>query len=1014
MLVLALLLLTLRTDRRQSPWFPVAALGLWGMSAIAEPILLCVLPAMAAFIYLIDRGRPTCGRLTVLTTLAAGFVLSQLLAVTGVGVRTWTGTANAVRPDMLVPEFGALGLVFLAAAALEVCQRPTREELLAFVGWLGVMGWTLSAETIDDRQLATVFVLTCPVVGFGMNAFLHSSPGRGRAGAAWLLCFVLPASNYARGVEPAAEQFDERAHWTAYARALVDRLPEHAAVVTTPNVHEPIASLWRFAGAGGRRVVEVPLDVRRVQELDEALPLFAFEPTRTHLELLGLRFSSVRGVPADASRETEGDRRARVRLRRQPVSRLEGWETCTAVGAQSWVNVSDIVGRGTVGIRFGSHAREATLVLYVAAGDRLPEIDQAVPSELRTRIGRDDFDLRDPGDVAALDRLLAVDGVFRRQFRSGERYVQRVHAGRDSDVQPLAAIRIGGRPESAIAVFTWVLERCRNNTFSIRICRNESNTPCHGPRVSRFPDVLRAVGSRLSRSGQRKHAAPGPPRRLCGRRRRDQAVLAARNGALPRQEGRARQALVVAPSGPPRFDTGSFRDPETRVVHHDGAVFRVLSERGLTDWRRLASTRFYDRLTAQGLLIGTQEKSSASLGELAGTWAGVLEHERLPVVSYPYEWSFGMLKDAALLQLDLTLAALDEDMTLKDATPFNVQWIGVRPTFIDVGSFTAYKPGEPWSGYRQFCETFLYPLLLQAYRDIPFHPWLRGRLDGMTAAECRSCLSLRDYLRPGVLTHVYLHAKAQARYEDSDVNVTAELHAAGFGTALIRTNIERLRRTVKALQWTPARSTWSDYQRTHSYDDTDLQRKADFVRRVLRTRRWSQVWDIGCNTGVYSRLAADHAEYVLALDADPLVIERLYRELRDEAHSTILPLVADVADPSPGLGWRGQERRPLTDRGAPDLLLCLAVVHHVVIGRNVPLADFIAWLAGFDAEVILEFVDRGDPMVERLLRNRRGQSIDYSRESAAELLAGHFADVTHETMRSGTRTLYHCRPTSHG
>lgn len=470
----------------------------------------------------------------------------------------------------------------------------------------------------------------------------------------------------------------------------------------------------------------------------------------------------------------------------------------------------------------------------------------------------------------------------------------------------------------------------------------------------------------------------------------------------------------MAPSGPPRFDPGSFRDPDTRVVHHDGAVFRVLSERGLTDWRRLASTRFYDRLTEQGLLIGTRETSRQGLVELARTWAAVLEHERLPVVSYPYEWSFGMLKDAALLQLDLTLAALDEDMTLKDATPFNVQWIGVRPTFIDVGSFTAYEPGEPWSGYRQFCETFLYPLLLQAYRDIPFHPWLRGRLDGMTAAECRSFLSLRDYLRPGVLTHVYLHAKAQARYEDSDVNVTAELHAAGFGAALIRTNMERLRRTVEAMHWTPARSTWSDYQRTHTYDDADLQRKSDFVRRVLHTRRWSLVWDVGCNTGVYSRLAADHAEYVLALDADPLVIECLYQELRDEAHSTILPLVADVADPSPGLGWRGQERRPLIDRGSPDLLLCLALVHHVVIGRNVPLDDFIAWLAGFDAEVVLEFVDRGDPMVERLLRNRRGQSIDYSRETAAELLARHFADVTHETMRSGTRTLYHCRPTPHG
>ena len=471
----------------------------------------------------------------------------------------------------------------------------------------------------------------------------------------------------------------------------------------------------------------------------------------------------------------------------------------------------------------------------------------------------------------------------------------------------------------------------------------------------------------------------------------------------------------MPPSGTPRFDPGSFRDPDTRVFHHDGAVFRALSERALADWRRLAGTRFYERLSAQGQLIGTREANGrGALPELAAAWAGVLEHERLPVISYPYEWSFGMLQDAALLQLDLTLAALDEAMTLKDATPFNIQWIGARPTFIDIGSFTAYEPGAPWAGYRQFCETFLYPLFLQAYRNLPFQPWLRGRLDGMRAEECRSCLSARDYLRAGVLTHVYLQAKAQARFEDSDVDVEEELHAAGFGAGLIRNNVSRLRRTVAGLRWTPARSTWSDYQRTHSYDGADLERKTDFVSRVLRTRRWPLVWDIGCNTGVYSRLAAGHAEYVLALDADQLVVERLYRSLQAEAHGNVLPLVADVADPSPGLGWRGQERRPLADRAAPDLLLCLALVHHVVIGRNVPLADFIAWLAGFGADVVLEFVDRGDPMVERLLRNRREQAIDYSREAAEAGLQRHFEIAGRETLASGTRTVYHCRPTTDG
>lgn len=468
---------------------------------------------------------------------------------------------------------------------------------------------------------------------------------------------------------------------------------------------------------------------------------------------------------------------------------------------------------------------------------------------------------------------------------------------------------------------------------------------------------------------------------------------------------------MVAPSGPPRFEPGSFRDPDTRVFHHGGAVFRALTARAAADWRRLSGARFYGGLTGQGRLIGTREVTGREdLPALAPRWAAVLEHARIPVVSYPYEWSFGMLRDAALLQLDVTLAALGEQMTLKDATPFNVQWLGTRPTFIDLGSFTAYEPGAPWAGYRQFCETFLYPLFLQAYRNVPFHPWLRGRLDGITAAECRSLLSARDRLRPGVLAHVCLQAQAQARYEDEDGDVRAELRAAGFGAALIRNNVARLRRTVEKLRWAPARSTWSEYAREHGYEDADLERKAAFVARVLESRRWSLVWDVGCNTGTYSRLAAGHAEYVLALDADHVVVDRLYRALRDEGRTTILPLVADVADPSPGLGWRGAERRPLDRRGAPGLLLCLALAHHLVIGRNVPLADFVDWLAGFGADVILEFADRGDPMVERLLRHREAQSFDYSRAAAETALARRFAVAARAELAGGARTLYHCRP----
>ena len=460
-----------------------------------------------------------------------------------------------------------------------------------------------------------------------------------------------------------------------------------------------------------------------------------------------------------------------------------------------------------------------------------------------------------------------------------------------------------------------------------------------------------------------------------------------------------------------RFDAGSFRDPDTRVFQYNGSVYRCLSARALADWQRLAATGFFARFAAERRVIPTRLiGDSETLPPLDARWAAVLEHERLPFVSYPYEWSFGMLKDAALLTLDVTRAALDEELTLKDATPFNVQWLGAQPTFIDIGSFTPYGAGEPWAGYRQFCETFLYPLLLQAYRNAPFHPWLRGSLEGITAAQCNALLSGRDLLRPGVLAHVYLQAKAQARYDDTPGNVRQELRAAGFGAALIKHNIDRLRKTVERLRWDPGRSTWSEYQREHSYEDADLQRKTGFVEQVLAGRRWPLVWDIGCNTGNYSRMAAQHADYVLALDADHLVIERLYQALKADGPANVLPLLADLADPSPGLGWRGRERLPLGDRGRPALILCLALIHHLVIGRNIPLDDFVAWLAQFGGEVILEFVGPEDPMVERLLRNRQDQEFEYSSAAVSAAVERHFGAVTHETLASGTRTLYHCRP----
>ena len=463
----------------------------------------------------------------------------------------------------------------------------------------------------------------------------------------------------------------------------------------------------------------------------------------------------------------------------------------------------------------------------------------------------------------------------------------------------------------------------------------------------------------------------------------------------------------------PELEPGSFRDPESRVFYGDGGVLRALSEEALADWRALAATSFFAEAVAAGKIVATDEDEDGAVPAdvLHGGVAGVLRHELIPFVSYPYEWPFGMLKDAALLQLELLEAALGEGMILKDSTPYNVQWRGAQPVFVDVGSFERLREGEPWAGYRQFCMLFLYPLLLQAYKNLPFQPWLRGSINGISPEHCRNAMSLRDLLRPGVFTHVHLHSRLERRHAARERDVKDELRRAGFRKELIVANVKRLRRVVEKLEWTPPVSTWSEYTATTSYTEEDAERKARFVEGAVRSSPWGLVWDLGCNDGRHSRIAAEAASYIVAVDADAAVVERLYRTLRAEGHTKILPLTLDVADPSPGLGWRCLERRPLAERGTPDLTLALALVHHVAIAANVPLADFLEWLRTLDTSLVIEFPTQDDAMVERLLRAKRpGTHRDYNREWFERCLTDRFDVRRSEELAGGRRVLYFARP----
>jgi SAM-dependent methyltransferase len=306
---------------------------------------------------------------------------------------------------------------------------------------------------------------------------------------------------------------------------------------------------------------------------------------------------------------------------------------------------------------------------------------------------------------------------------------------------------------------------------------------------------------------------------------------------------------------------------------------------------------------------------------------------------------------------------------------------------------------------------YLYPLLLQAYKGVAPHAWLRGSLDGIPPDQMARLFDGGARLKRGVMTHITLHARLEERYGDRRRDVKQELKEAGFSRELVKTNVRKMRKLVEGLSWDPPKGVWTEYGRVNTYTDEDAEAKAAFVRAAAAASRPALAWDLGCNDGRYARIVADEGARVVAVDSDQGPVELLYRDLRAEGDERVLPLTMNLTDPSPGLGWRGAERRPLAERGRPDLVLCLALVHHVTITANVPMRAWLDWLAELGARLVIEFPTREDPMVQRLLAAKKaGTHDDYERGAFERCLAEAFDVERSERLASGTRVLYLATP----
>lgn len=442
----------------------------------------------------------------------------------------------------------------------------------------------------------------------------------------------------------------------------------------------------------------------------------------------------------------------------------------------------------------------------------------------------------------------------------------------------------------------------------------------------------------------------------------------------------------------------SFRDPDGYVFEENGTFYRRVMPSYADTYALLMEGGCYKECVEKGLLVPHEDVSSR-YAPLEGE--RVLLPEQIPCVTYPYEWSFSQWRAAALCTLDVLRVALDHGLTLKDASAFNVTWHEGRMIFLDTLSFTPYQEGQPWAGYRQFCSHFLAPLALMRYTDVRCNALFLRYLDGIPLDLAAKLLPWRTKLFPSLGLHIHAHAALQRGKADSGKKLRVTVSRKTI------TNLtDSLRHAVAALMPPKVKTEWGDYYNDTNYSEDQVEQKRAIIDSWLQRIAPARVLDLGSNDGSYSRLAARHARQVLSLDIDPVAVDTNARRCIEERNTSILPILADITAPSPAVGWNTKERTSIFDRMPCDCAMALALVHHLAIGNNVPFSNIFEVLQRLAPVWILEYVDKEDSQVQRLLRNRPDIFQNYTREEFERAALECFAVEEVQAIVGSQRALY--------
>ena len=442
----------------------------------------------------------------------------------------------------------------------------------------------------------------------------------------------------------------------------------------------------------------------------------------------------------------------------------------------------------------------------------------------------------------------------------------------------------------------------------------------------------------------------------------------------------------------------SFKDPAGFIFEANGKIFRQVNKVYSLQYQHLMESGLYSQLVKNNQLISHTSITENLTGD--EEWFHTLLPEQLSFISYPYEWCFDQLKDAALLTLSVLRTSLDKGMILKDATPFNIQFLNGKPLFIDTLSFDRYDETLPWIAYRQFCETFLFPLYLEHYLKIDCIKLLSNYIHGIPVDVTAKLLPWKSKWNLGVRLHVLLQNNVRIR------NTTNKTQSTFSKQKLLNliTHLESIIRNLSSGY--PPISTWSNY-----YDETILgkeylNQKEAILKKFLGSISYKSVIDLGANDGHFSRLLANENKMVLAVDSDSRCINNLYQSIKGEKLTNILPLIIDFSNPSPAIGFNNTERSSFDQRAKSDLVLALALIHHLVIGKNIPLTELAAHFASMAPQLIIEFVPKEDEKVKQLLSGRADIFSTYDAASFEAFFSRYYKILAKELIPGTTRILY--------